>query len=46
MGEKEENSHPHPTILETEEKEIPEKKPPNNKIRYCVVVEQDESAIK
>jgi len=25
---------PHPTILETEEKEIPERKPPNDKILY------------
>ena len=31
LGKKEEK---HPTIVETEEKEISEKRPPNNKILY------------
>ena len=36
MGEKEEK---HPTIVETEEKEIQEKKPPNDKILYFTIAE-------
>lgn len=37
MNEERKNSKskkPHPTIIETEEKEIPEQKPPNEKILY------------
>jgi len=43
LDEKEENSHPHPTILETEEKEIPEQKPPNDKISYFYLNKENKS---
>ncbi len=34
LGEEEENNDHHPTILGTEEKDIPEQRPPNDKIIY------------
>jgi len=37
LGEKPEK---HPTIIETEEKEIREKKPPNDKIIYFTIVDK------
>ena len=46
MNDENENSDAesaHPTIIETEEREIPERKPPNDKIvEYHVVDEKEE----
>ena len=39
MGEKEEK---HPKILETEEKEIREKKPPNDNIIYFTIADKND----
>ena len=45
LNEKKKNSiskTPHPIIIETEEKEIPDQKPPNEKILYFNLVEKKE----
>ena len=49
MSEKEEENeetppseNPHPTIIETEDKEIPEQMPPNDKIIFFNIVENKE----
>ncbi|MFX1571458.1 MAG: hypothetical protein ACFFB0_01815 [Promethearchaeota archaeon] len=47
MDERDEDTQPHdkePTIISSEDQEIKEKKPPNDKIIYCKIVENDKNS--
>jgi len=47
LDEKDEDSQPHdkePTIISSEDQEIKEKKPPNDKIIYYKIVDIDENS--